>query len=108
MVNNVEKRTATTAPTISVVIPAYNAARFVGSAIESALAQTSTPLEVLVIDDGSRDDTAAVVQQYAAPVGLLRQSNGGPASARNHGVRVARGEWIAFLDADDTWLPQKL
>lgn len=95
-------------PTVSVIIPAYNAADYVGRAIESALNQTHAPLEVIVIDDGSRDNTAEQVAQYPAPVRLLRQPNGGPAAARNHGARVANGEWLALLDADDAWLPHKL
>jgi GT2 family glycosyltransferase len=93
---------------VSVIIPAYNAARFVGNAIESALGQTVPPLEVIVIDDGSGDGTAEVVARFPAPVRLVRQSNGGPAAARNHGARVATGEWLALLDADDRWLPHKL
>jgi glycosyltransferase involved in cell wall biosynthesis len=96
------------APTISVVIPAYNAAPYVSRAIESALAQTYPPLEVIVVDDGSSDDTAEVVAAYEPRVRLLRQDNGGPAAARNHGVRESVGEWIALLDADDSWLPKKL
>lgn len=95
-------------PTISVIIPAYNAAPFVGRAIESALAQTYAPLEILVVDDGSTDETALVVAQFPAPVCLLRQDNAGPAAARNHGAREAKGEWLALLDADDVWLPEKL
>lgn len=95
-------------PSISVVIPAYNAAAIVGRAIESALAQTAPPLEVIVIDDGSADNTADVVAAYEPRVKLLRQENGGPAAARNHGARVSQGDWIALLDADDSWLPQKL
>ncbi|HEX5323824.1 MAG TPA: glycosyltransferase family A protein [Capsulimonadaceae bacterium] len=96
------------APTISVVIPAYNAAPYVSRAIESALAQTCPPLEVIVVDDGSSDNTAEVVAAYEPRVRLLRQQNGGPASARNHGVRESKGDWIALLDADDSWLPKKL
>ena len=97
-----------TSPSISVVIPAYNAAGCVGRAIESALAQTYPPVEVLVVDDGSRDNTAEVVARYPAPVRLVRQANGGPGAARNHGARLAVGEWIALLDADDAWRPGKL
>jgi glycosyltransferase involved in cell wall biosynthesis len=95
-------------PTVSVVIPAYNAAAFVSRAIDSALAQTVPPLEIIVVDDGSTDDTASVVAKYPSPVRLVRQENGGPAAARNHGVRDSAGEWIGWLDADDTWLPRKI
>ena len=95
-------------PSISVIIPAYNSAGCVGRAIDSVLAQTYPVLEVLVVDDGSTDNTAQVVESYPVPVRLLRQPNGGPAAARNHGAREAQGEWLALLDADDSWLPQKL
>lgn len=93
---------------VSVIIPAYDAATLVGRAIDSALGQTVQPLEILVIDDGSRDRTAEVVAAYPPPVRLLRKPNGGPASARNLGARSARGQWLAMLDADDWWAPQKL
>lgn len=95
-------------PSVSVVIPAYNSAGCIRRAIDSALAQTSPPLEIIVVDDGSKDDTAKVVGEYPPPVRLVRQENGGPGAARNHGVRVADGEWIGLLDADDAWLPHKL
>ena len=94
--------------TVSVIIPAYNSAKIVRDAIDSALAQTHQPVEILVIDDGSRDNTAEVVAAYPPPVRLLRKANGGPASARNLGARVAQGKWLAMLDADDTWAPKKL
>lgn len=97
-----------TASNISVVIPAYNAEDYVARAIDSALTQSHPPLEILVVDDGSRDQTAAVARRLAGPVRVLQQPNAGPSAARNHGVREARGEWIAFLDADDAWLPYKL
>jgi glycosyltransferase involved in cell wall biosynthesis len=93
---------------VSVIIPAYNAAAHVDRTIESALAQTCAPREILVIDDGSTDNTAGVVSRYPAPVRLLRQANGGPGAARNRGAREAKGEWLALLDADDVWLPHKL
>ncbi len=95
-------------PSISVVIPAYNSAGFIGSAIESVLSQTLPATEVIVVDDGSSDNTAEVVSKYPAPVRLIRQANGGPAAARNHGIREAVGDWIGLLDADDAWLPTKL
>ena len=91
---------------ISVVIPAYNAAAFIAATIASARAQTLAPLEIIVVDDGSKDDTALVAAQCGATV--LRQANAGVCAARNAGMLAARGEWIALLDHDDTWLPTKL
>ncbi len=91
---------------VSVVIPAYDAGRFVAKAVATALAQTRPVLEVIVVDDGSRDDTAAVARAAGATV--ISQRNAGPGAARNAGVRAARGSWIAFLDADDAWHPDKL
>lgn len=96
---------------VSVIIPAYNASAFLREAIESALAQTYRKLEVIVVDDGSRDNTAAVVESLAVRdprVRLLRQPNAGVASARNLGLAVSRGGFIALLDADDLWHPEKL
>ena len=94
--------------TVSAIIPAYNAATYVLRAIESALAQTCPPLEILVIDDGSSDRTAELVAPLPPPVRLLRKENGGPATARNLGASQARGDWLALLDADDMWYPDKL
>lgn len=91
---------------ISVVIPAYNAEAFIGDTIRSALAQTVAPLEIIVVDDGSSDHTAEVAESLGCHV--IRQSNGGVCVARNSGIRAARGDWIALLDHDDLWLPQKL
>jgi glycosyltransferase involved in cell wall biosynthesis len=93
---------------VSVIIPAYNCGRFVADAIESVLAQGRADIEVLVVDDGSTDDTAEVVARYGDAVTLIRQRNAGAAVARNTGIRVARGRYIAFLDADDVWLPGKI
>jgi len=95
-------------PKVSVIIPAYNAARYLPDALDSVLAQTKDPLEVLVVDDGSSDDTAQVVARYGPPVRYLRQRNAGVSMARNHGIAESRGRYVAFLDADDTWLPAKL
>ena len=95
-------------PTVSAIIPAYNAARTVKRAIESCLSQTYPPVEVLVVDDGSVDETAGVVGAFGAPVRLQRKPNGGPGSARNYGAALACGDWLGFLDADDRWLPSKL
>jgi hypothetical protein len=101
-------RVAVMTPTISAIIPAYNAARTVGRAVESCLSQTRPPIEVLVVDDGSTDGTAEIVASFGGSVRLERKLNGGPGSARNYASRLARGEWLGFLDADDRWLPRKL
>src|SRR4028118_1383709 len=88
----------------SVVIPCYNQARFLGEAIESVLSQTYTDFEVIVVDDGSTDDTAEVASSYAAEdarVRLVRQENRGLAGARNRGLAESRGEYVVFLDSDD-------
>jgi glycosyltransferase involved in cell wall biosynthesis len=93
---------------ISVIIPSYNAAGFIAETIESVLAQTRRADQVLIIDDGSKDDTVAVASRYAPAVEVISQVNAGPAAARNHGLDRATGDLIAFLDADDLWLPEKL
>lgn len=97
-----------TEPLISVVIPAYNAAHLIEDALQSVFAQTYQPREIIVVDDGSCDDTVAVVRRHVEFVKLVRQRNAGAASARNTGIEHATGDWIAFLDADDTWVPTKL
>lgn len=93
---------------VSVVIPAYNAGRYIAETIESVLAQSYSRYEVLVADDGSTDNTAEVVERYGSPVRLLTQENKGPAAARNLALRHATGDYVAFLDADDLWHPEKL
>lgn len=93
---------------VSVIIPAFNAENFVKSAIESALSQREHVAEIIVVDDGSTDFTADVVAGFSDKVIYRRQSNAGPAAARNWGASFATGDWIAFLDADDVWLPGKL
>src|SRR5579863_4931679 len=95
-------------PTVSVVIPTYNYARFLGQAIDSVLAQTCPVKEIIVVDDGSTDDTFNVLARYGPAVRALKQKNCGPAAARNRGVGIAGGDLIAFLDADDFWMPDKL
>lgn len=92
---------------VTVVIPCYNQAHFLSEAIESVLGQTHTPHEIIVVDDGSLDHTAAVAERYGA-VRLLRQSNQGLAAARNAGLAAAQGRYISFLDADDRLLPEAL
>jgi glycosyltransferase involved in cell wall biosynthesis len=96
------------APAVSVVIPAWNAAWCVGKAIDSVLAQDFRDFEVIVVDDGSTDDTAVILSTYDDAIRVIHQPNSGLSSARNTGIREARGEFIAFLDADDWWLPGKL
>ncbi|NMP25026.1 glycosyltransferase family 2 protein [Sulfobacillus harzensis] len=93
---------------ISVVIPAYNAEDTVVDAIRSVLQQSLPAHEIVVVDDGSNDGTAPLVRDQFPSVRLVRVPNGGPSRARNQGIQLVTGEWIAFLDADDTWHPDKL
>jgi glycosyltransferase involved in cell wall biosynthesis len=97
-------------PRVSVVVPAYERGDVVGRAIDSALAQTVGDIEVVVVDDGSSDDTGAVVEAYddERVRGLAHETNRGVSAARNTGVAAATGEYVAFLDSDDEWLPRKL
>lgn len=95
-------------PMVTTVIPAYNNGIYLGEAIDSALAQDYAPLEVFVIDDGSTDNTAEVVARYGDRVRYAYQKNQGQSVAKNHGIRNAGGEFIAFLDSDDRWRPGKL
>lgn len=94
---------------VSVVIPTYNRGSKIAATLDSALAQTLAPLEIIIVDDGSTDGTPDWIEvHYGDRVCLIRQNNGGVARARNRGLDEARGEYIAFLDHDDLWLPQKL
>ncbi len=95
-------------PEVSVVIPTYNQPRYLRQAIDSALAQTYRDFEVIVVDDGSTDDTPDVVASYGERIRGLRKPNGGTASALNAGIRVAQGRWIGYLGHDDMWEPAKL
>ena len=99
-------------PPVSVIIPSYNSARFLATAIDSVLAQTTPVAEVFVVDDGSTDDTSALVESYVARypklIRYIPQANGGPGAARNTGLQAASSDWVAFLDADDWWKPEKL
>jgi glycosyltransferase involved in cell wall biosynthesis len=95
-------------PSISVMIGVYNAAPYLGEAIESALTQTRRPLEVVVVDDGSTDGSAEVARRFGEPVVVVHQENAGNGAARNHAVRLASGDLFAFLDADDRFTPNKL
>lgn len=93
---------------ISVVIPAYNNEQRLGRAIDSVLAQSRPADQILVIDDGSADGTPKIAAGYEDKIRFIRQENAGPSAARNRGIQAASGNWIAFLDADDQWLPDKL
>ena len=100
-------------PSVSVVIPSYNCAGYLARALDSVLSQDypAERVEVVVVDDGSRDDSPAIVRAYAERnprVHLLQQANAGPAAARNRAIGASHGELVAFLDADDRWLPGKL
>lgn len=93
---------------ISVIIPCHNDAKYLGEALDSALAQSRPPAEVIVVDDGSTDGSAEVARSYRARVRLVSQSNQGISAARNAGLAAATGDIIAFLDADDLWPPRSL
>ena len=93
---------------ISCIVPVFNGERYLKEALDSIRAQTYRPLEIIVADDGSTDGTAAVVAGYGGQIRYLAQSNAGTAAARNLGLGAARGEFVAFLDADDLWHPEKL
>lgn len=95
-------------PLVSCIVPVFNGERFLAEAIGSILGQTYRNLEVIVVDDGSTDDTASIVAGFGDSVRYIRQANAGPATARNRGIRDAHGDFIAFLDADDLWHEDKL
>jgi len=95
-------------PAISVIIPVYNQAQFLGHAIDSVLAQTWKDYELIVVDDGSTDESGEVAKRYGSRLRYVRKANAGGASALNAGVRLAKGSWIAILPSDDMWEPSKL
>jgi len=103
-----KEQTSMSGPTISAIVPTYNRAGVIAQAIDSILSQVPAPDEVLVVDDGSTDDTAAILAQFGDRIRVLTQPNAGAAAARNHGIREARGEWLAFLDSDDLWGPGRI
>lgn len=95
-------------PLVSTIIPTYNRAHIICEAVESALGQTYPNTEIIVVDDGSKDDTLDRLKRYGDRIRIVSQANAGPAAARNRGIEVSRGELVAFLDSDDIWLPEKI
>ena len=94
---------------VSILIPAYNASRWLTECVESALAQTWAHKEIIIVDDGSKDDTLAVARRYESrAVKVVTQANTGAPEARNHALRLAQGDYIQWLDADDVLHPQKI
>ncbi len=100
--------TQTVTPRVSVIIPVYQGDRFLAEAVESVLNQTYTNCEIIVVDDGSTDNIHEVLEPYFEKIRYVYQQNQGVAAARNYGIKIAKGELIAFLDQDDFWLPDKL
>jgi len=102
-------RSTTQTPLVSVIIPVFNGAAFVARAIQSVLDQSMPDFELIVVDDGSVDETSAVVRAFTdRRLSLVVQANGGPSAARNNGIQRSRAKWVAILDADDYWAPTKL
>jgi len=97
-----------TDPLVSVIIPTYNRAGIISRTIDNVFDQTYKNIEVIIVDDGSTDDTVARLREYGSRIRVVWRENAGPATARNRGVETARGEIIAFQDSDDAWLPQKI
>lgn len=95
-------------PLVSVIIPNYNYERYLREAIDSALAQTYPNIEIIVVDDGSTDSSREIIESYGSEIRAVFQKNQGVSAARNNGAATSKGEYIAFLDADDVWLPEKL
>ena len=99
-------------PLVSVIVPVYNGERFLRAALDSALAQTFQDIEIIVVDDGSKDSSGAIADEYAArnpgKFVVIHAQNGGVVPARNAGIAVARGRYLAMLDADDEWMPHHL
>lgn len=92
---------------VTCVIPVFNGEKYLAEAIDSVLSQTHSVIEIVVVDDGSTDSTPEILKNFGAAVRSVRQENAGPAAARNRGIEQAKGEYIAFLDADDLWLAEK-
>src|SRR5688500_10000211 len=102
---------ADSSPLVTVIVPAFNAEAWIGETLQSVAAQSWPALEILIVDDGSTDGTAAIAEAFCAGeprARLIRQPNGGVAAARNRGLAEAKGEWIAPIDADDIWHPARV
>lgn len=95
-------------PLVSVIIPVYNAGRYLAEAVESILVQTYRPIEIIIVDDGSTDDSAEVAKSFGSSVHYYFQANAGAGAARNRGVDLSQGAFLSFLDADDLWVADKL
>jgi glycosyltransferase involved in cell wall biosynthesis len=95
-------------PLVSVIIPVYNGEKYLAEAIQSVLAQTWRPIEIIVVDDGSTDGSADIARRYGSPVRYCCQLNRGTGAARNKGIELAHGNFLAFLDQDDLWIEHKL
>lgn len=108
MKNNIQQKEILSPALISCIIPVFNCEKYLAEALESVFAQTYSPLEVIVVDDGSTDDTCEIIAAFASWIKYFRQPNAGPAAARNQGIKLAKGRFLAFLDADDCWHPEKL
>lgn len=93
---------------VSVIIPTYNRANSIGRTLDSILAQTYSPIEIIVVNDGSTDDTKSRLEHYGQKIHVVHQENAGPSAARHTGAKVSRGEFLAFVDSDDIWLPEFL
>src|SRR5258708_4266873 len=95
-------------PTVSVIIPTYNRAALISKTIENVFQQIYQDIEIIVVNDGSTDDTLEKLASFGEKIRVISQANAGPSAARNRGVEVAEGEIIAFQDSDDSWMPSKL
>ena len=95
-------------PAVSVVVPLYNKRDQIASTIKSVLQQSFQDFEIIVVDDGSSDGSDEMIADFLDKIRYVRQSNAGPSAARNKGIEMAKGEYVAFLDADDEWKPGKL
>lgn len=92
---------------ISAIVTSYNSKGTIGPAIESVLAQSFKPQEIIVVDDGSSDGSKEIINSYSGEIQIAFRENGGPSKARNHGIELASESWLAFLDGDDIWHPKK-